>query len=445
MKIGIVGFGNFGQFLAKRILKHDIEVVATSRTDYSDSAEHMGVAFFRDMKDFVGTQPDIIILATSILSFADVVKTMPLEQLSSALFVDVLSVKTYPKEYLKRMLPNDTDILCTHPMFGPDSGKGSWDGLKFMFEKVRIRKHAVCNAFLAVFAKEGCEMIEVSCEKHDSFAASSQFITHTTGRILSHLHLKKTPIDTRGYEKLLSVVENTTNDSFDLYYGLYKFNANAKEQLRLMEDGLRELKTGLFQKAAKERDRFTIGIQGANGSFNHAASLELIEKYGLKNPEVSFLITSEAVLEALNNGEIDYGVFAIENSGSGTVLPSIYSMSKYPHEIIELHDMKLTQCLLVRPGNKVEDMKKIITHPQALKQCRLTLAEKFPHLSSDYLSDDFDTAMCAKELAEGRLPEGTVVIASKIAAELYGLEIGYEGLNDDPENHTSFVFCKRRE
>ena len=326
-----------------------------------------------------------------------------------------------------------------------NSGRGSWEGLKFMYEKVRIRRHELCEQFLDIFAKEGCEMIEMSAEKHDSFAASSQFITHTTGRILNHLHLKKTPIDTKGYEKLLSLVENTTNDSFDLYYGLYKFNTNAKDQLRLMEDGLRELKTILFQKAAKERDRYIIGIQGGNGSFNHAATLELIEKYGLKNPEISFLITSEAVLEALNSGEIDYGVFAIENSGSGTVLPSIYSMSKYPHEIIELHDMKLTQCLLVRPGQKIEEMKKIITHPQAIKQCQKTLAEKFPYLSSDYLSDDFDTAMCAKELAEGRLPDGTVVIASKIAAKLYGLEIAFDGLNDDPENHTSFVFCKRRE
>lgn len=445
MKIGIVGFGNFGQFLAKRLLEHEMTVIATSRTDYTDIAKHMGIEFFKTSEDFAEARPDIIILSPSILSFADVVKTLPLEELGNALFVDVLSVKTYPKEYLKRILPNSADILCTHPMFGPDSGKGSWERLKFMYEKVRIRKQDLCRNFLEIFAKEGCEMIEMSAEKHDSFAASSQFITHTTGRILSHLHLKKTPIDTKGYEKLLSVVENTTNDSYDLYYGLYKFNPNAREQLRLMEDGLRELKTGLFQKAAKERDTFIIGIQGGNGSFNHAASLELIEKYGLQNSEVSFLITSEAVLEALNNGEIDYGVFAIENSGSGTVLPSIYSMSKYPHEIIELHDMKLTQCLLVRPGDDITQMKKIITHPQALKQCRKTLSEKFPHLSSDYLSDDFDTAMCAKELAEGRLPAGTVVIASKIAAQLYGLEIAYEGLNDDPENHTSFVFCKRRE
>ena len=120
-------------------------------------------------------------------------------------------------------------------------------------------------------------------------------------------------------------------------------------------------------------------------------------------------------------------------------------MSKYPHEIIELHDMKLTQCLLVRPGQDIQQAKKIITHPQAIKQCRKNLAEKFPYLKSDYLSDAYDTAMCARELAEGAYDDETVVIASEIAAQKYGLEIAYKGLNDDPENYTSFVFCKRRE
>lgn len=44
----------------------------------------------------------------------------------------------FPKQLLLRELPSEVDILCTHPMFGPDSGKGSWAGLNFMYEKVRI-------------------------------------------------------------------------------------------------------------------------------------------------------------------------------------------------------------------------------------------------------------------------------------------------------------------
>ena len=67
-------------------------------------------------------------------------------------------------------------------------------------------------------------MVEMTCEEHDKLAASSQFITHTVGRMLGRMELPDTPINTRGYESLLSLVRNTTNDSFDLYYGLFMYN-----------------------------------------------------------------------------------------------------------------------------------------------------------------------------------------------------------------------------
>ncbi len=67
-------------------------------------------------------------------------------------------------------------------------------------------------------------MVEMTCEEHDKLAASSQFITHTVGRMLGRMSLPDTEINTRGYESLLSLVRNTTNDSFDLYYGLFMYN-----------------------------------------------------------------------------------------------------------------------------------------------------------------------------------------------------------------------------
>jgi hypothetical protein len=47
-------------------------------------------------------------------------------------------LQVFPKQLLLSLLPPEVDILCTHPMFGPDSGRGSWQGLNFMYEKVRI-------------------------------------------------------------------------------------------------------------------------------------------------------------------------------------------------------------------------------------------------------------------------------------------------------------------
>jgi len=445
MRIGIIGYGTFGQFLGQHFHAAGFEVIATSRKNYASEALQSGVSYRDSMEDFLEEELDVLLIASSISSFSEVVSKLDWDKVKAKLVVDVLSVKAFPKEVLKRTIPNHLDILCTHPMFGPDSGKGAWDGLNFMYDPVRIRHQELYQQLLGFFEDRGCTMIQMTCEKHDSFAASTQFITHTTGRLLHNLQPSSTPINTKGYESLLELVKNTVNDSFDLYYGLYKYNDNAQQELARFEASLREVKNSLFNRARQERSDTVIGIQGGNGSFNHEAALELIDKYRLQQVTLKYLITSERVLSELNTGLIDFGVFAIENSGSGTVLPSIYSMSKYPHEIIELHDMPLVQCLMTRPGQDISKARTIITHPQAIKQCRKTLDEKFPHLTHDYLSDDYDTAECAKKLSMGELEDDAVVIASKTAASKYGLTIAYEGLNDDKDNYTSFVFCKRRE
>ncbi len=445
MHIGILGFGTFGQFLATHFREVDFHVSSWSRSDYSKQAEALGVEFTQDLAAFSSQEMDILLLAVSIPVFGEILGRIPWHTVQADLVVDVLSIKTFPKERMQQILPHHLDILCTHPMFGPDSGARSWEGLNFMYEKVRIRKDATCKEFLHFFESKGCSMIPMPCEQHDQFAARSQFLTHTTGRLLSSMYLSPTPINTKGYESLLTLMEQTTRDSFDLYYGLYSFNDHAHQELSRIEQALRQLRNQLFDREREERETQIIGIQGGEGSFNHQACMELIDKYSIDSYELRYLITSEKVLKALNEGEIDFGVFAIENSGSGTVLPSIYSMSKYSHEIIEIHHMPLVQCLLARQGQDVSKAQQIITHPQAIKQCAKTLGATYPHLSSEYLSDDFDTAECAKRLGEGKLPEDAVVIASKTAGERYGLQIVEEGINDDPENMTSFVFCRRRE
>ena len=175
------------------------------------------------------SHPDIVILATSILSTASVLAALPVARLKrSTLVVDVLSVKEFPKRALLARLPPSFDILCTHPMFGPDSGAGSWDGLAFVYDKVRVGKSSSrtrrADALLSFFRNQGCRMVEMACEEHDRLAAGTQFLTHTVGRVLGGMGVEETAIDTRGYQSLLSLVANTANDSFDLYYGLFMYN-----------------------------------------------------------------------------------------------------------------------------------------------------------------------------------------------------------------------------
>ncbi|KAK4854295.1 hypothetical protein QYF36_021861 [Acer negundo] len=251
LKIAIVGFGNFGQFLAKPMVRQGHTVLAYSRTDYSDVAREMGVSFFSNADDLFEEQPEVILLCTSILSTEKVLKSLPLKRLKrSTLLVDVLSVKEFPRNlFLQNLIP-DFDILCTHPMFGPESGKNGWNDLAFVFDKVRIgcneTRVSRCGRFLDIFAREGCRMVEMSCAEHDWHAAVSQFITHTIGRALEKLGLESTPIDTKGYETLLKLVENTAGDSFDLYYGLFMYNVNAMEQLERLDLAFESLKKQLI-------------------------------------------------------------------------------------------------------------------------------------------------------------------------------------------------------
>ncbi|XP_051152545.1 arogenate dehydrogenase 2, chloroplastic-like [Andrographis paniculata] len=251
LKIAIVGFGNFGQFLAKAFVRQGHTVYAHSRSNYVSIAQSIGVAFFSDLHDLCEHHPDVIVMCTSIISTESVLRSLPLQRLRrNTLFVDVLSVKEFPKNIFLQNLPSHFDILCTHPMFGPESGKHSWQNLPFVFDKVRIgneesRLVRVDN-FLDIFKKEGCEMVEMTCAEHDRYAAGSQFITHTMGRILEKLQLESTPINTKGYETLLNLVENTGSDSFDLYYGLFMYNENAMEELERLDLAFEALKKELF-------------------------------------------------------------------------------------------------------------------------------------------------------------------------------------------------------
>ncbi|XP_028093574.1 arogenate dehydrogenase 1, chloroplastic-like isoform X1 [Camellia sinensis] len=255
LKIGIIGFGTFGQFLSKTMIKQGHSITATSRSDHSQLCHDLGISFYRDMDRFLEAENDVILLCTSILSLSNVVNSIPLHRLKRpTLFVDVLSVKEHPKEVLLQVLPPELDLLCTHPMFGPQSGRDSWEGLNFMYDRVRIRDEAVCSSFLQIFARKGCKMLEMSCEEHDKLAARSQFLTHTIARVLSEMKVESTPIDTKNFQTLVQLKETTMNNSYDLFSGLFIHNKYAQEELKNLEVALEKVKQNLLDRMNEELD-----------------------------------------------------------------------------------------------------------------------------------------------------------------------------------------------
>jgi len=285
LKIAIVGFGNFGQFLAKQMRAHGHSLAAWSRSRHDEQASKLDVTLYASIADMLTAfHPDVVLICTSILSFHDVVASIPSHLLGSALVVDVLSVKVHARKVLLDAwgaLAN-VDIVCTHPMFGPESGRYSWRGLPFVYERTRVNDHARCDEFLQVFKRAGCRMIEMSCEEHDAKAANSQFVTHFTGRSLAELALKPTGIDTKGFASLLDLVENTIKDSDDLFLALYRHNpmaAGTLDQLRGSVEGV----SARLKHAAAEPDIYRIAdalgrVQPSKTVKTHAAAMELQRK-----------------------------------------------------------------------------------------------------------------------------------------------------------------------
>ena len=299
LNIGVVGFGRFGQFMAHTFSKHG-NVVASSRSDYTDLAKGMGIDYIplSDIDGFLDKNLDVIVLATSIVSFEDTVRKFAgplknfIERTNSSrgpLIVDVLSVKEHPRQILLDLLPEQCDILCTHPMFGPDSGKNGWHGLNFVYERTRIDTvileasaqtiqgrdsfvekgsgviHSIhenseahiegvdrMERFLSIWEEEGCKMVQLSCKEHDAYAANSQFITHLMGRILGAQGLEPTPIDTKGFDSVMKLIGSTTADSFDLFYGLYKYNQNSMDTIIKLRNSMDDVVTRL--KEMEDRD-----------------------------------------------------------------------------------------------------------------------------------------------------------------------------------------------
>ncbi|XP_039023807.1 arogenate dehydrogenase 1, chloroplastic-like [Hibiscus syriacus] len=209
LKVGKVGFGTFGQFLAKTMIKQGHTLRATSQTGYSHICHQLGISFFRDVIAFLEADNDVMLIATSILSLSEVLRSMPLHSFKRrTLFDDVLSVKEHPRNVLLQVLPEEMDVLCTPPMFGPESCKNGWKDLPFVFEKVRVRDEPRCSNFLQSFESEGCRMVEMSCEEHDKLVARNQFLTHTVGRILLEMGIESTSINTKSFETLVKLVSS---------------------------------------------------------------------------------------------------------------------------------------------------------------------------------------------------------------------------------------------
>lgn len=255
LKIGFVGFGTFGQFLAQRFAgSHHVSCI--DRVNRSADAQKLGVEYYQsfDTANFLENL-DVVVLAVPLVDFEDVVLSLPADRLRGKLVVEVCPLSAYPKSILLKHLGSDVDIISSHPMFGstahddPYSG-ATWDGRPMVYEKVRISDAIRCETFLNIFGEARCQMVEMTAEQHDASTADAEFVTHLTGRLLDRDLLPATPVTSREYAALCDVADMASGDSFDLFFGMFKFNARAKEHLNKMRENLAMVERQLASKEA---------------------------------------------------------------------------------------------------------------------------------------------------------------------------------------------------
>ncbi len=172
-----------------------------------------------------------------------------------------------------------------------------------------------------------------------------------------------------------------------------------------------------------------VACQGVEGSFSHQAADQFFVE-----PEIRFFDQFEEVFQAVESGNVDYGVLPIENSTAGSVVQVYDLMRKHNFYIIKDTKVLVRHNLLTVDGSALEGLTDIYSHPQALGQCQI-LQETHPSIRFHEYSN---TAAAAKFVAEQNNPH-LGAIASAKCAQLYDLQPLKRDVQDITGNATRFI------
>lgn len=187
-----------------------------------------------------------------------------------------------------------------------------------------------------------------------------------------------------------------------------------------------------FSKKLQARELCLTGFQGEHGAYSE----EAVRHYNREYVTIPCTTFNE-VFEGVNSGLYDFGIVPVENTLGGNVGPVNELLINTDLRIIGAIDMPVHHSLLIAPGTDYREIREVYSHSQALSQCRCFLSRNnltpIPY---------YDTAGAAKMLAETK-PRGAACIASKLAAELYNLEVIKERVEDLGSNRTRFLLLAK--
>lgn len=178
-----------------------------------------------------------------------------------------------------------------------------------------------------------------------------------------------------------------------------------------------------------------VAIQGYEGCFHQIVA----QNYLGRDIEILPCATFRQLTNAVEQGEAEYGVMAIENSIAGSILPNLGLLQRSRLKAIGEYYLMIRQNLMVLPGVEFADIREVHSHPMALLQCADYL-DRHPWK----LVETEDTALSARHIAE-RGSRSVAAIAGDLAAELFGLKIIAPDIHTIRNNYTRFLILRKED
>lgn len=198
-----------------------------------------------------------------------------------------------------------------------------------------------------------------------------------------------------------------------------------------------QLKTNPVEQVKRERRPFgnnaKVGFQGTEGSYSQQAA----EEFFATKDNMKAYPAFEGVFEAIDKGEIDYGVVPIENSSIGSVVEVYDLLGKYNCFIVGEKWIRINHCLVGVKGAKLSDVKTVYSKTEALEQAHEYLVK-----GGWNLIPYPNTALAAKMVAE-KGDVSIAAVAGESAARIYGLDVLEKGINSYKENFTRFIVISK--
>lgn len=205
-------------------------------------------------------------------------------------------------------------------------------------------------------------------------------------------------------------------------------------QYQILEQNGKPVETGFQPVDGLKMEDVRVVYQGVEGAYSHAATLQ----YFGSQVEAFHVETWQDAMKAVEERTADYAVVPIENSSAGAVIDNYDLLIKYNNVIVAETFVTVNHALLGLPGSRMEDIKTVYSHPQALMQSSEFLNG---HREWSQISVE-NTAVAAKKILEEQ-DRTQAAIASEVAGELYGLDVLASAINHNKNNTTRFIILAK--